>query len=269
MSNNQLTRSVNYYLPTDLRNEYLYVVRGIDLIEQAHPDISPICNENKFWKDKLYYDYNIAQDSRLHDEIKNSYELYLLLTYTEKYYPDLIERILEKENKDEDEVDELVDDILDYIWPSHCLGRKVFDNFDIDAMDIFLRNIENGVPQLVDHISDELYFEKTHIIKYIWEKYPHYRIALGIILCIKIKEDYRIADIEGYISINHVAVNLTLDELLSIMYAKHKGNAFMVEDMLIRKTIEEKDRLDNANPKDAQLDKYILNLKYSEYEIWW
>jgi hypothetical protein len=258
MSNKQMINRVNYYLPTDLRNEYLYVVRDIDLIEQAHPDISPICSENKFWKDKVYYDYKISQDSGLHDEMKNSYESYVLLTYTEKYYPELIRSIPEADD------DEIVEDILDYIWRPHGLGKEVFDNFDIDAMDIYLRTIENGITQLVDNINNDQYFEKTQVIKYIWDKYPHYRKALGIILCIKLGDGhYRIPDMEDYICINQVVVNLTLDELLSITYAKDKENASMVEDLLIQKTIEEKDKLDNVNAKDVELDKYILRLKYS------
>lgn len=162
-----------YRLPKELRSLYLYHVSGIDLIEQCTPNISTICDDENFWKDKLLYDYTIGLNNPMYTEYDwMPYQWYVLFTYGLKYDPYLLYEY--DGNGDpttfkpigDDEISEGVFEFLTDPSNDKFLPQLAFKNNDADVIDVYMTHPDMPISVLLGIHNEDDYI-KTY--KYIWD----------------------------------------------------------------------------------------------------
>lgn len=156
----------NWWLPPELRNEFVYRLKGLQLIEQCHERLSRLCGDDEFWTKKLEYDYKIAKNSPLYESIFTPYELYVLITYNLKYDSTFLSRNTNTE-------------VLMVALLYARVSSEIFGNIDEnkDAIDVYVR--DPGIVLYQLHDADEENYPK--IYKYIWDNHKSYRKILMIL----------------------------------------------------------------------------------------
>ena len=202
-----------WMVPQELRSRYMFTIKGLDLIEQCHENISSICADDNFWKEKLYYDYKVPRDSDLynnnfHVENYNPYELYVLLAYVDKYEPEIIKDF----ETDEDHDIEVLTEAIDV---SGSLPPMAFKNFDVDVIDVYMNKPADIVELLIRQFTSSAALKKNiKSFQYIWNAYPQYRQILSLILFVIVDYYMDIPEISQLQGIN----NLKLTDLTLRIY---------------------------------------------------
>lgn len=175
-----------YWIPKELRTEYLYNVRGLDLIEQCHHAVSSICDNENFWKSKIYYDYTIGENNPMYTATKYTpYQWYVLLTYGLKYDPYLLNEydynnqpIVPFTPVGDQEMSEGLFDFLFQVKNDNYLPHLAFENGDVDLTDIYMEDPIIPLELLLDLLSTEQFSNYINIYKYMWQHYPLYHNVL-------------------------------------------------------------------------------------------
>ena len=178
--------SSNYYLPADLRKEYLYHVKGIDLITQCREAISEVYDDKQFWKDKIYYDYTIKQSNPIYEKVQvDPRQLYILLTYGLIYEPYLLWERDRYDNKagprrvEDIDITEELSNVL-FAVEADTLPWNVFSNADKAALDIYMLE-----PRYPIRILLMFSYNYPEVYETFWNNYPNYGNVLLIFNSVK------------------------------------------------------------------------------------
>lgn len=227
-----------WMVPKELRSRYMFTVKGLDLIEQCHENISEVCADNNFWKDKLYYDYKVPRDSDLYnhysyDEGYNPYELYVLLAYVDKYEPDVMKTFETDEDHD-------IDVLTEAIGIDGSLPTIAFKNFDIDVIDVYINKPNIVVGLLSQQFTSKTLKKNIKSFQYIWNAYPQYQEILSLILFVIVDYYMDIPEISELQGIDdRKLTDLTLHDLYNVYVAKRNKFVDGVLQELLEKLLEQ------------------------------
>lgn len=160
----------SYWLPKELRQEYLWRLKGVPLIEQCHPAVSSVCDEEEFWREKLYYDYKIKQNDSIYTSPYTPYELYVLITYFDKYFPGLADSYIRTS-----ETQSVYMQLFNNAFYLENIFRKPLENQDV--IDIYIKD-----PRVIARLLRGAHRDRYRdIYKYLWDNYPSYHDILLIL----------------------------------------------------------------------------------------
>ena len=182
--------TTRYRVPAELRKEYMLKLRGLDLIEQCHHEISTTCDDENFWKEKIHIDYTIAPDNTMYTEYEYTpYQWYVLLTYALKYYPGLLDTYDNNGKSlgllpiEDSPISEVVFEFLNDTYNQDFLPRKAFENQEDDLIDVYMHSPEIPLTILFNTRNEAEY---RRIYRYVWDNYPGYHNVLKLLDIIKI-----------------------------------------------------------------------------------
>ena len=230
--------TTRYWLPAELRKELLYNIKGLDLIEQCHQELSSICEDESFWKSKNLYDYKIGYENAIYDAYK-PYELYVLISYVTKYNPNFLH-----DPNNPAIIHPLGNEyVAEFGNALDGLAPTVFSDIDEnkDAVDVYM-NYPEIVLNTLNELDDNSYIKAY---KYISENFPNYRLILSI--------NDGIALYGGYLDKDNTKITLTLNELEDLLAAHRRGELRSALADLYQRQREEKE--------DPELRNYFRDLR--------